>query len=50
MARNKPAAKKRRFASAAKSNRAVPSWVIAKTLLKFERRPKRNWRRSRMQL
>ena len=50
MARNKPAGKKRRLASALKSNHPVPTWIMAKTLLKFERRPKRHWRRSRMQL
>ncbi len=46
----KPAAKKRRLASALKSNYPIPIWVIAKTLGKVRRRPRRHWRRSRMQL
>ncbi|RLE66409.1 MAG: 50S ribosomal protein L39e [Thermoprotei archaeon] len=50
MARNKPLAKKLRLAAAFKSNKPVPLWVIAKTLGKVRRRPKRHWRRSRMQL
>ncbi len=50
MAHYKPLGKKLRLASALKSNRTVPVWVIAKTLRKVTRRPKRNWRRSRMQL
>jgi len=50
MARYKPAAKKRRLASALKANAGTPVWVIAKTLGK-KRWPKpRHWRRSRMQL
>jgi len=51
MARNKPAAKKRRLARAMKQNSPVPFWVVAKTRGKFRRHPKlRNWRRSRLQL
>jgi len=45
MARNKPAAKKRRLAKAGKEKRAVPTWVIAKTVGKVRTHPKRrNWR------
>ncbi len=51
MARNKPAAKKRRLARALKQNSPVPFWVIIKTRGKFRRHPKqRHWRRSRLQL
>lgn len=45
MARNKPAAKKRRLAKAGKQKKAVPTWVIAKTVGKFRAHPKRrHWR------
>jgi len=45
MARNKPAAKKRRLAKAGKQNKAVPAWVIGKTAGKFRTHPKkRQWR------
>jgi large subunit ribosomal protein L39e len=47
LARNKPAAKKRRLAKAGKQKKAVPTWVIAKTAGKFRAHPKR--RRWRMQ-
>lgn len=50
MARNKPYAKKRRLASAIKSNYQVPVWVIIKTRRRVGRKVRRNWRRSRMQL
>ncbi|MCD6458452.1 MAG: 50S ribosomal protein L39e [Thermofilum sp. ex4484_82] len=50
MARAKPLAKKLRLAAAFKSNKQVPIWVIAKTLGKVRRKPRRQWRRSRMQL
>lgn len=50
MARYKPAAKKRRLARAYKVNFPVPVWVIAKTLRKITRRPRRQWRRSRLKL
>lgn len=50
MAHYKPLAKKLRLTSALKSNSQVPVWVIAKTRRRVARRPRRNWRRSRMQL
>ncbi len=50
MARNKPAAKKRRLASALKANAGTPLWVVAKTLGKVRWGKPRHWRRSRMQL
>ena len=48
MARHKPLAKKIRLISAGKKNRPVPSWVIAKTLGKITRIPKRHWRRTKI--
>jgi large subunit ribosomal protein L39e len=49
MARNKPAAKKRRLARAGKEKKAVPTWVIAKTSGRFRAHPKRRqWRRSKI--
>ncbi|MCD6445343.1 50S ribosomal protein L39e [Candidatus Bathyarchaeota archaeon] len=49
MARNKPAAKKRRLAKAGKQKKPVPSWVIAKTVGKFRRHPKmRPWRSRKL--
>ncbi|MCX8171419.1 MAG: 50S ribosomal protein L39e [Candidatus Bathyarchaeota archaeon] len=48
MARNKPLAKKLRLISAGKESRSIPSWVIAKTLGKITRMPKRHWRRSKI--
>ncbi len=49
MARNKPAAKKRRLIKAARRARAVPTWVIAKTLGRVRSSPKRrHWRRSKI--
>ena len=46
MARNKPAAFKRRLASARKETRRVPVWVMAKTGGKVRYNAKRrNWRR-----
>ncbi|MEM0010258.1 MAG: 50S ribosomal protein L39e [Candidatus Bathyarchaeia archaeon] len=48
MARHKPLAKKLRLISAEKENRPVPSWVIAKTLGKVTRLPKRHWRRTKI--
>ncbi|RLF05501.1 MAG: 50S ribosomal protein L39e [Thermoprotei archaeon] len=50
VAHYKHKAKKKRLASAYNSNKPIPVWVIAKTLRKVTRRPRRNWRRSRMQL
>ena len=49
MARNKPAAKKRRLAKAGKQAQAVPTWVIAKTKGKVRTHPKRrHWRRNKI--
>ena len=47
MARNKPAAKKRRLASAGKQKRAVPTWVISRTGGEFRTHPKRRQWRAR---
>ncbi len=45
MARAKPLGKKLRLASAGKSNRAVPVWVVVKTARRFRDHPKRrHWR------
>ncbi|PLJ77768.1 50S ribosomal protein L39e [Infirmifilum sp. SLHALR2] len=49
MAHNKPLGKKIRLAAAVRENQQVPIWVIAKTLGRVRRKPRRNWRRSRMQ-
>ncbi len=48
MARYKPLAKKLRLIKAGKESRAVPSWVIARTLGKVARIPKRHWRRTKI--
>ncbi|MEM2819917.1 MAG: 50S ribosomal protein L39e, partial [Candidatus Bathyarchaeia archaeon] len=40
--------KKLRLISAGKENRPIPSWVIAKTLGKIPRIPKRHWRRTKI--
>ncbi|MEZ0345116.1 MAG: 50S ribosomal protein L39e [Infirmifilum sp.] len=50
MAHNKPFGKKVRLVAAVRENQQVPIWVISKTLGKMRRKPRRNWRRSRMQL
>lgn len=51
MARNKPAAKKKRLLKAGKQNSAVPTWIVAKTMGRVRRNPKRrNWRRTRLKL
>ncbi|HIQ03955.1 MAG TPA: 50S ribosomal protein L39e [Desulfurococcales archaeon] len=51
MARNKPLARKLRLAKAWKTNNPVPVWVIAKTLRKFTRHPKRrHWRRVKLKV
>ena len=50
MAHFKPLGKKLRLAAALRSNEQVPLWVIAKTRGRVRRKPRRNWRRSRMQL
>ncbi|MFQ6080242.1 MAG: 50S ribosomal protein L39e [Candidatus Bathyarchaeia archaeon] len=48
MTRNKPAAKKRRLAKAGKERKAVPTWVIAKTMGRVRTTPKRrHWRRTK---
>lgn len=46
MARNKPTAKKRRLAKAMKQRKAVPTWVMVKTVGKVRTNPKRrrHWR------
>jgi len=50
MARNKPLAFKLRLAKAGKQKKAVPMWVMAKTLGHVRRSPKnmRNWRRFKL--
>jgi large subunit ribosomal protein L39e len=49
LARNKPAAKKRRLAKAGKQRKAVPTWVIARTLGRVRTNPKRRqWRRRKI--
>jgi len=49
MARNKPAAKKRRLAKAGKEIKPVPTWVVAKTMGRVRTSPKRrHWRRSKI--
>lgn len=51
MARNKPAAKKRRLAKAGKESRPVPTWVIAKTLGHVRTTPaRRHWRRTKLKV
>ncbi|AJB42773.1 LSU ribosomal protein L39e [Thermofilum adornatum 1505] len=50
MAHFKPLGKKLRLAAATRSNQQIPIWIIGKTLGKVRRKPRRNWRRSRMQL
>jgi len=48
VARHKPLAKKLRLIGAEKENRSIPSWVIAKTLGKVTRIPRRHWRRTKI--
>ena len=49
MARNKPAAKKRRLAKAGKESKPVPTWVIARTRGQVRTSPKRRrWRRTKI--
>ncbi len=49
MARNKPAAKKRRLIKAGKKGDPVPAWVIAKTRGHVRTTPKRRqWRRTKI--
>jgi len=49
MARNKPAAKKRRLAKAGKEIKPVPTWVMVKTRGHVRTSTKRRrWRRSKI--
>jgi large subunit ribosomal protein L39e len=49
MARNKPAARKRRLASASKMSRPVPTWVVAKTRGRVRStHRRRHWRRTKL--
>ncbi len=49
MARNKPAAKKRRLAKANTLSQPVPTWVIAKTRGHVRTNAKRrSWRRTKL--
>ncbi|MEM1550775.1 MAG: 50S ribosomal protein L39e [Candidatus Bathyarchaeia archaeon] len=48
MARCKPLAKKLRLIRAEKESRPIPAWIIAKTLGKITRLPKRHWRRTKI--
>lgn len=48
MAKHKPLAKKLRLISAEKESKPIPSWVIAKTLGKIRRIPRRHWRRTKI--
>jgi len=51
MARNKPAAKKRRLARAGRQKGAVPTWVVAKTRGKVRTHPKRKpWRKVKLKI
>lgn len=49
MARNKPAAKKRRLAKAGIQSQPVPTWVVAKTRGHVRTNAKRrSWRRTKL--
>ena len=49
MARNKPAAKKRRLAKANIQSQPVPTWVVAKTRGHVRTNSKRrSWRRTKL--
>jgi len=51
MATHKPSAFKLRLASAGKSNRNPPAWVMVKTNRRFTYNVKRrNWRRVKLEL
>jgi len=51
MARNKPAARKRRLAKALKQKKSVPTWVVAKTIGRVRTHPKkRHWRRTKLKV
>lgn len=49
MARNKPAARKRRLAKAHRMRKSVPTWVVAKTRGDVRTHPKKkHWRESKL--
>jgi large subunit ribosomal protein L39e len=50
MARNKPLAFKLRLAKAGRQKKAVPAWIIAKTMGRVRLSPKsrRNWRNRKL--
>ncbi len=51
MARNKPLARKLRLARALKSRRALPAWVMIRTLRKVRFSPvRRHWRISKLKV
>jgi large subunit ribosomal protein L39e len=51
LARNKPLARKLRLARAAKSNRALPAWIIIRTLRRVRFSPvRRHWRVSKLKV
>ncbi|MCC6044101.1 MAG: 50S ribosomal protein L39e [Desulfurococcaceae archaeon] len=51
MARNKPLARKLRLARAAKSNRALPAWIMIRTLRRVRFSPvRRHWRVSKLKV
>jgi len=51
MARNKPLARKLRLARALKSNRAVPAWVVIRTMRRIRFNPiRRHWRRQKLKV
>jgi large subunit ribosomal protein L39e len=51
LAMNKPLARKLRLARAAKSNRALPAWIIIRTLRRVRFSPvRRHWRVSKLKV
>jgi len=50
LARNKPLAFKLRLAKAGRQKKAVPAWIIAKTLgqVRFSPKSRRNWRTRKL--
>ncbi|MCS7102374.1 MAG: 50S ribosomal protein L39e [Candidatus Korarchaeum sp.] len=50
MASQRLLSSKLRYASVMKSNKRMPSWVYVKTKRRVRGRPRRNWRRSKLQL
>ncbi|MEB2837293.1 MAG: 50S ribosomal protein L39e [Desulfurococcales archaeon] len=51
MAHNKPLARKLRLAHALKRNRAVPAWVILRTMRRVTYNPvRRHWRRQKLKV